>query len=189
MKPRKSSQATSDHPARRVVQCCLAAFSLAIVPSIFASEVMEESGTRVIVREHPKTGKPYVSIVPFQGEIPLDPFTGQRKYSRPDYRMLDPKIKSGQIPYEGPYSDRKKIYIFAASLAALGTASGAAVTALAPAATGAGASGGAGAYFAGGGAVVAGTAVTAARVNRSDPEKQNYTLRSESRLVKEEEKK
>ena len=161
-------------------------FISVMISNSFASEVIEETGTRVIVREHPKTGRPYVSIVSSQGEIPPDIFTGQRKYSRPDYRMLDPKIKSGQIPYEGPSSDRKKIYLFAATLATLGTASGAAVIASAPAATGAAASGGAGAYLAGGTAVVAGSTVAAHAVTRNDPKKDDFKHRSKSRLVKEE---
>lgn len=166
---------------------CLLAMTSWQTPYIFASEVIEETGTRIIVREHPKTGRPYVSVVSSQGEIPPGPFTGQRKYSRPDYRMLDSKIKSGQIPYGGPYSDRTKVYVFAASLATLGTASGAMVIAAAPAATGAAASGGAGAYLAGGSAVAAGSSATVAIAAKPDPRKENYTHRSESQLVQKKE--
>ena len=80
-------------------------------PGFSASEIMEETKTQVIVREHPRTGKPYVSIVA-EGAVPADPFAGKhRAFKRPDYRMLDPKIKSGQISYDGPISDRKK-FIF-----------------------------------------------------------------------------
>ena len=157
------------------------------IPLTFSSEVLEETSTAVVVREHPRTGKPYVSIVRSGGEAG-DPFAGMRKfYSRPDYRMLDPKIKSGAIPYNGPYSDKTKIYIFAASLATLGAASGVAVIAAAPAATGAAASGGAGAYLAAGTAVVAGSAAAADVAMKPDSKKGDYTLRSESQLLKEEE--
>lgn len=155
-----------------------------IISNSFASEIIEETGTRVIVREHPKTGKSYVSIVPSQGEVPPDPFTGQKKYSRPDYRLLDHKMKSGKIPYDGPYSDKTKIYIFAATLATLGTASGVAVIAAAPAAAGAAASGGAGAYLAGGTAVVAGSAAVSVAVTKPDPKKEDYAHRSKSELKK-----
>ena len=145
-----------------------------------ANEVMEQTNTMVVVREHPRTGRPYVSITSLEAGA-RDPFEGQRRrYGRPDYRMLDPKIKSGKISYDGPYSDKKKIYLFAASVATLGTISGAAVMAAAPAATGAATSGGAGAYLAGGTAVVAGSAATAEIAMKPDTQKGNYTLRAES---------
>ena len=153
-------------------------------PTLFASEVFEETNTQVVVRKHPRTGKPYVSIVR-AGEEAKDPFAGvRRNYPRPDYRMLDPKIKSGAIPYEGPYSDKTKIYVFAASLATLGVASGAAVIAAAPAATGAAASGGAGAYLAGGTAVVAGSVAEAQIAMKPDSKKGDYKHRAESKLEK-----
>jgi len=170
-------------PKFKKVACPL--FLCLLASTVDASEVIKEADTSVVVREHPKTGRPYVSIVP--ADIPPDPFSGQKKYSRPDYRMLDPKVKSGRIPYGGPYSDRTKIYVFAASLAALGTASGALVMAAAPAATGAAASGGAGAYLAGGTAVVAGSAAAAGAGQAPDPDKlEDYSHRSESKLVQEE---
>ena len=153
-----------------------------------ANEVMEETSTMVVIREHPRTGRPYVSITSLEAGA-RDPFEGQRRrYGRPDYRMLDPKMKSGKVPYDGPYSDKKKIYLFAASVATLGTVSGAAVMAAAPAATGTAASGGAGAYLAGGTAVVAGSAATAEIAMKPDTKKGNYTLRAESRLAEPEEK-
>ena len=90
------------------------------VSAASVSEVIQKTPTRVVVREHPRTGRPYVSIV--SSEAPArDPFSGlHQAMKRPDYRMLDPKIKAGQIPYEGPYSDRKKVYLLAASLATVG---------------------------------------------------------------------
>ncbi len=146
----------------------------------FASEVFRETNSQVIVREHPKTGKPYVVIAPagVTGEAAF--FPASKRFSRPDYRMLDPKVKSGQIPYDGPYSDSKRIYIFAATLATLGTVGGAVGMAVLPASTGAAATGGAG-YLAAGGAVAAGT--TAAAVTASKSKTDNFTQASESKSV------
>lgn len=153
--------------------------------NLFASEVIEETHTQVIVREHPKTGRPYVCIVSSEVPAPPGPFEGQKSYSVPDYRLLDPKVKARDIPYHGPFSDRTKIYVLAASLATVGTVGGTAIIAAAPAATGAAASGGAGAYLAGGAAVAAGSAAEYAVATHSDPKKENYVQRSESELVKE----
>ena len=154
-----------------------------IIPAAFSSEIIDETKTRVIIREHPKTGKPYVSIISTEIPEPPDPFTGQRgRILRPDYRMLDAKVKSGQIPYDGPVSDRTKVYIFAASLMTLGTVGGALAIAAAPAATGAGASGGAGALLAGGTAVTAGSAATYSIAAASDPKKEDYSYKSEYQL-------
>jgi len=157
-----------------------------IFPSnTFAGEIIEETHTQVIVREHPKTGQPYVSIVSSEGPVPADSFTGQRqKFSRPDYRMLDPKVKAKDIPYNGPYSDRRKVYVLAATLATVGTAGGVAGILAAPAATGAGAAGGAGAYLAGAGAV-AGTATAASVYATTGSKKNNFIHRSESKEAKE----
>lgn len=151
--------------------------------SVQVSRAIEETGTQVMVREHPKTGRPYVSIVSSELPNPIDPFLRQRsRYSRPDYRMLDPKIKPGAIPYEGPYSDRKKVYVFAASLATLGVAGGAAGMATASTAASASATGGA-AYVAAGSAV-AGTATAASLIkSQPDPEKDRHTHTSESRRL------
>jgi len=143
------------------------------------SEVLPESGTRVVVREHPATRKPYVVITDklANGETPVRGPQG----SRPDYRMLDHKRKNGEIPYDGPVSSRKKVYIFAAGLAATGIVSSVALPVAAV--TGSGASGGAGAYGVAGGAVAAGTVSTAWAKSRPDP-KDNYTLESQSRVIK-----
>ena len=146
-----------------------------------ASEVIEETHTAIIVREHPKTGRPYVSIVSSEGPMPVDPFTHQRsRFWRPDYRMLDPKVKARDIPYNGPSNDRKKVYVLAATLATVGAAGGIAGIAAAPAATGTGASGGAGIYFAGAGAVAAGTAAAGIKASSSS-KNENFIHRSESR--------
>lgn len=170
------------------VTALFAASVILQAPAAPASEVIEETKTRVAIREHPKTGKPYVSIISTETPEPPDPLTGQRGWIiRPDYRMLDPKVKSGVIPYEGPVSDRTKVYILAASLAAVGTAGGAAIMAAAPIATGAGASSGAGVFLAGGTAVTAGSAATYSVAVRPGPEKEEYSHASEYR-IKEEEK-
>lgn len=151
-----------------------------VVTPLHASEVIQGTHTRVIVREHPKTGKPYVSIISPDINPAEDPFTKQRAaYSRPDYRMLDPRMKSGEIPYDGPYSSSKKVYIFAATLATLGTVGGAIGLATVPLASGGAAAGG-GAYLAAGGAVVAGTATGAVIANKSNPQNDDFTQISKS---------
>lgn len=138
--------------------------------NVFAGEVVEQTDTKVLVREHPRTGRAYAVITADGVKNPLEALPVTTK-ARPDYRMLDPKLKSGAVPYEGPVSDRKKVYLFAGSLAALGTAGGAAIIAAAPAATGAGAAGGAGLYGAAGTAVAAGTVSTALVKTKPDPAK------------------
>jgi len=151
-----------------------------VIPGTFSSEIIDDTQTRAIVREHPKTGRPYVSIIPSEAPDPPDPFTGQKgQIIRPDYRLLDPKIKSGEVPYEGPVSDRTKVYIFAASLATLGTVGALAL----PVAAGTGAaSGGAGAYLAGGAAVTAGSAGAWSAAAAPDPKKEDYDHVSEYQL-------
>ena len=147
------------------------------------TEVLPTTNTKVVVREHPKTGEPYVAIIPAGEPDRGGPFAGMKRISRPDYRMLDPKIKSGQIPYEGPVSDRKKVYLFAASIAALGIG-GAVLLPIAPA-TGAAASGGAGIYAGAGAGVAAGTAGAVAISTRESKKQEDYThtAKSESESV------
>ncbi len=151
--------------------CCLVITAVFVLPQAAADEVITQTPTKVVVREHIKTGKPYVVITSAQGD--RNPFASIPVATRvrPDYRLLDPKVKASQVRYEGPVSDRKKVYIFAGTIAALGTAGGAAVIAAAPAATGAGAAGGAGGYAAAGTAVAAGTISTSVLNTRPDPEK------------------
>lgn len=150
-------------------------------PALRADEVFEETHTKVAVRNHPRTGKPFVSIAPELNDA--NPFGETKMAKRPDYRMLDPKIKPKDVGYEGPVSDRKKVYIFAASLATVGTVGGTAIIAAAPAATGAGAAGGAGIYGAAGTAVVAGTAAGTIRATRtdSDMERVNFKHAAEAK--------
>lgn len=150
------------------------------VPCFAENEVLDQSSSQVIVRQHPKTGKPYASIVP-AGAVPPDPFTrSANAYMRPDYRLLDPNYKPGDIPYQGPVSDRKKVYLFAAGLAVTGVATGAVGIATAPVA--AGTAGGGGAYLAGG-AAVAGTTAAASWIASHRKSKDEYKHTSESKTI------
>ena len=136
-----------------------------------ASETLPETSSQVIVRDHPRTGRPYVVIT--DGVQKMNPFEKLPVLTRtrPDYAMLDPKIKRGKVPYQGPVSDRKKVYVFAATIATLGAAGGTAIIAAAPAATGVGSSAGAGAYALAGTGVASGTVSTAWLKTRPDPDK------------------
>ena len=160
---------------------CLLSMLLHVwIAQLHASEVMESSHTRVLIREHPKTGRPYVSIVPERPEISPDPFQNLRtRFTRPDYRMLDPKVKPGEIPYDGPYSSSTKVYLFAASLATLGTVGGAVGLAVLPASTG-GAASGAGAYLTSGAAIAVGTAAGAQAAMRGNSKQDDFTQISKS---------
>lgn len=155
------------------------------VTEINQPEVKDESHSQVVIREHPKTGKSYVTIVSSEEPVPADPFTHQRdKYSRPDYRMLDPKAKKGDYVYDGPYSDRKKVYIFAASMIAVGVTGGVAGMALAPAATGTAASaGGGGAYLIGAGVATGVGGVVAADALTVKAEDENFIHEGESKSI------
>jgi len=146
------------------------------------NEVLPETKTRIIVREHVKTSESYVSIVSTEKEKPENPLgPPQKKILRPDYRMLDPDARSGEIPYEGPVSDSTKVYLFAASIATLGV-----VGALAApvAAAGAGtAAGGAGAFAGAGTAVGVGSLSAAFLTSRPDPNHDNFIHESASQLI------
>lgn len=142
------------------------------------NEVIPESGAKVYVREHPQTGKPFVSLR--SEALTQDLFQGfTRREIRPDYKMLDADAKG--IPYDGPASDRTKVYVFAATLITLGAA-GAVVTAALPvtAAAGAGASGGTGLLGTGAVAIVAGTAGTIAVESHIKPGEEHYQHTAES---------
>jgi len=132
--------------------------------SAYANEVMSEAPAEIVIREHPKTGFPYVSVI--DPRRPREVFTGEmKKFNRPDYRLLDPKIKSKDTAYDGPVSDRKKVYVLAGVLAAGGVAG---YAALPVSAAGGGAAGGAGAYAAASGAVTAGTFSTHWMMKKDD---------------------
>ncbi len=154
---------------------CLLEFSSASLS--FASEVLEKTDTAVVVREHPKTGKPYVVITNQNQWVPGTPKGARHllRLLRPDYRMLDPKQKN--IPYEGPVSNRKKIYALAATLAAGGTAAGLAI----PTTAAASAAGGGAGYAAAGSGVAAGTISTSLAASQPKPEEE-YTREANSQL-------
>ncbi len=115
-----------------------------------ANEVNIENQTAVVVREHPQTGRPYLCVVK-TGEATRKIFYGlQKKFKRPDYRLLDPHVSPKEAGYDGPVSDRTKVY----ALAAGGVA---AYAALPVSAAGGAAAGGAALYAGAGVGVAAGT--------------------------------
>ena len=164
---------------QKLIVSLFASLVFLVMPTARASEVVTETNTAAVVREHPKTGKPYVSIVSKDLPDSNNPLAGLKKYPRPDYRMLDSKIKPSDIGYQGPHSDRKKVYALAATLAAAGTAGGVVGFAAAPASTAA-SGGGAGAFLAGGGAV-AGAAAGAVVKAENSSDNQNFVHTAESR--------
>lgn len=146
------------------------------------NEVLPEGGVRVFICEHPQTGRSFVSLRK-EGHAP-DLFEGfVKREFRPDYKMLDAKTKPGDIPYDGPVSDLKKVYIFAATMMTLGAA-GVVVTAAIPVgAAAAGASGGTGLLGAGAVTVAAGTAGTVALKSHLAPGEENYIHEGTSSAV------
>ncbi|MCM8775638.1 MAG: hypothetical protein NC930_04720 [Candidatus Omnitrophica bacterium] len=152
---------------------------------VLASEVIPQTDTKVVIRKHPRTGEPYVCIIPSTGEVSRNPLPAlQGTVSRPDYRLLDPNVKAREVPYQGPYSNRKRVYILAASLATVGTVGGAVGLAAAPAATGTAASGGAGVFAAGGTAVVTGAAAAVHAQTKINPEDENYSHTAQAESVR-----
>ncbi len=145
----------------------------------FAGEVIPETPSAVVVREHPRTGHPYVSIV--DPKKPRTVFNGElQRYNRPDYRMLEPGVKPRDVDYHGPVSSRKKVYVLAGVLAAGGVAG---YAALPVSAASGGAAGGAGIYAAASGAVTAGTFSTHWAMKRDD-RPDDFTQASVSRELK-----
>jgi len=146
------------------------------------SETIIAQDNQVIVREHPKTKRPYVTIASGDTEIEEHTITmPSDTVSRPDYRILSYRVPKDIPPYNGPYSDRTKVYVFAGALIATGIAT-AAVGAAAPAAVGAASSGG-GAYAVAGTTVGVTTLATALLKARPDPDEDEFTHTSNTRLV------
>jgi hypothetical protein len=149
------------------------ALILLMVPSLAWSqenEVLEDSGAKVYVREHPQTGKPFVSLR--AGDLARDPFKGFTKREiRPDYKMLEADAKG--IPYDGPVSDLKKVYIFAATMMTLGVAGGIVTVAL-PAGAAAGAGSAGTGVLAGGAAVATGVAADLVVEAQIKPGEEHY---------------
>lgn len=155
--------------------------SFAAAP-VRASEVVPESSTHVSIQENASTGKPLVTIT-------ADGRAGSRyeflknpqNISRPDYAMLDPNRKTSDFNYDGPYSSRTKVYVFAASVAAAGLAAG---TLLPVSATAGGAAGSAGAFAAAGTAVAAAPLATAYIRSRPDPNQNDFEHKAETVLIR-----
>jgi len=151
------------------------------------NEVLVVSPTQVVMRQHPKTGKAFVSIVsaeaPEAGNL-LAASGGT--LLRPDYSLLDPNVKASDVPYEGPYSDRRKIYVFGVTLATIGVTGGVAGMALAP--TAGTAVGGGGAYLAAGGALMTGAVSTAVIKTKPRVGEDDFKHTSESVVLETEEK-
>lgn len=152
---------------------------------IASSEILPDTRTEIVVRKHPKIEQEYVSIVSLdEPRKDLDRINNG-KYSRPDYRMLDPHTKSGDIPYDGPVSSRKKVYVLAASLATAGAASAVAGAALFPATVAASSASGGGAGLAAAGAATAaaGGAISARALTQPTDLPEDYARIQESRLL------
>jgi hypothetical protein len=134
------------------------------------NEILQDSGAKVYVREHPQTGKPFVSLR--AGEPAQDPFKGFTKREiRPDYKMLEADSKG--VPYDGPVSDLKKVYVFAATMMTLGVA-GVVVTAALPVAAAAGASTTGTGVLAGGAVVATGVAADLVVESQIKPGEEHY---------------
>lgn len=152
------------------------------VTSAQASEVVPETGTHVSVQEHTSTGKPLVTIsADGQAGSRYGFLKNPQNVSRPDYAMLDPNKRSSDFNYDGPYSSRTKVYIFAASVAAAGLAAG---TLLPVSASAGGAAGGAGAFAAAGTAVAAAPLATAYIRSRPDPNQNDFEHKAETVLIR-----
>ncbi len=144
-----------------------------------ASEVIPETPTAVVVRNHPGTGKPLVCVTAGSGAGTPALFKRVPKnLVRPDYRMLDPKVKPKEVGYNGPVSNRTKVYALAATLAAGGIAG---YVAIPVTAAGGGAAGGAAAYGLAGGAVATGPIAGALSAGHSD-KPDDFTHKAESRV-------
>ncbi|MBN1493343.1 MAG: hypothetical protein JW938_04280 [Candidatus Omnitrophica bacterium] len=150
--------------------------ALADCAAVDTIEIIDTSTTRVAVRIHPKTGNEYIAIYALDHEKPLYDFqVSGEKYSRPDYQMLSHTTRSGDIPYDGPVSDRTKIYVLAATLAASGIAAGAVAQATAAAAATTTASTGAAGAYATAGAVLGGVSIATPLIKaRPDPHRNDF---------------
>ena len=147
------------------------------------SEVLDKPLQEIYVQEHKATHEPLVTIADTGGlGSRYDFLNHPKKISRPDYEMLDPRIKSGDIAYDGPVSNRKKVYYFAAGMAATGVVAG---TMIPVSAVSAGtATTGAGAYAAGGAAVAASSVGFSSWRSKSEPEEENFSHTHEAVLMR-----
>ena len=154
-----------------------------VFPAFAQNEVIPDTRTEVMVRTHPRTGQSYVAITERGAAAPTGLLAAEGKhFSRPDYRMLAGDVKSGDIPYDGPVSSRKKVYILAGTLAATGVVAGVAGPAIFPAAAGTGTgSGAAGVGAAGVGVSGAAAAGTVVMTNRDIPD--DYSRGQQTELL------
>ena len=160
---------------------------LALVPGLaLADEVIKPTETQVIERVHPRTGQTFHSVVANQQATSDILSNVERKnYSRPDYRLLDHTLKKGTVPYDGPYNSRKKVYVFAGTVATLGVVGGSVgmlSAAAAPVAAGIASTGGAVGFLGAGMAVGAGTLSSAYLKSRPEPQDQ-YEHTAQAKLV------
>lgn len=151
---------------------------------LFADEVLTGVPVKIVKKEHPRTGKKFYSVVSEDIQKTGIAAVEKKNYSRPDYRFLDHTVKSGTIPYDGPSSSRKKVYVLAGTVATLGVVGGsvgmmAAASAPVSAGTGSGAVG----YLAAGTAVGTGSLSTAWLKSRPDPERDNFERTSGTRVI------
>lgn len=142
-----------------------------------ASE-MPTGKTRVIEKTQSRTGIPYRSIV---SEGKIEEPEVPRFYARPDYRLLS-SDRYGEVVYEGPVSDRKKVYLFAGTVAAVGVAGGTLGMLAASSSTAAASAGGGTGYLAGGGAVLAGSLAGGLHTVKRPPQ-EDYDLKSQAQTV------
>ena len=107
-----------------------------------------------------------------------------KKYSRPDYRMLQKGVSAKDVGYDGPYSSKKKIYILAATLATAGATAAVVGPALFPAAAATGAVGSAAVPAV---AAAAGGSAVAVAAKKYQDHFQNlpddYNRESESKII------
>lgn len=154
----------------RMVAALLAVTMLCGPARAAENEVFPDSGAKVYVREHPQTGKPFVTLG--AGQIARNPFPDFKKREiRPDYGMLDANARD--VPYDGPVSDRRKVYVFAATMMTLGVAGGV-VTAAMPVAAAAGTGGAGTGMLAGGAVVVNAVAADIVLESKIKPGEENY---------------
>jgi hypothetical protein len=147
------------------------------------SEVLDEPAQEIYIQEHKVTHEPLVTLANEDGLGSRYEFLkNPQKISRPDYIMLDHQLKSGDIPYDGPVSNRKKVYYFAAGMAATGVLAG---TLIPVSAVSAGtATTGAGAYAAGGAAVAASSVGLSSWKSKPDLQEENFSHTHEAVLIR-----
>lgn len=145
------------------------------------NELPAQGKYEVRILENPNMKKPFV-VIGYRDVAPSPHLTGPSgKYSRPDYRMLDYRTKPKDVGYDGPVSDRTKVYVFAATVAASGLVV-ASTLPVAAASASASAAGGGIAFTAAGTAVAVGTVSSALLAQRPDPNRDSFIHESRIRV-------